>query len=375
MINLLWLLLILGVQLGALWVAHKFFGKTGLIAFGIFSLVNANLMLPSISIAIGTIEVVAGAVLYLPVLLALVITVEKYGTGAGFTYGIVTAILFLAFGVVDTLFTLAVGAEITFLSIFTGFLASLLVFVIECLLAVVMNELFKGSKIHNVLKLSIILAVLTIIHVCLMGGVLAIDVAIGQNLLAFLAGILWQSAVVLVLLVPMIWVILATKPKDLENFITSKVFDTNDFRLIEEKTQTEASATEEKPEVEVVLTAEETPAEEPVAEKVAKKPATKKSVAKKPATKKTTAKKSEVKEEKPAEKPAVKKTATKTTAKKSTKTEKTETKKTVAKTTTKKSSTAKTTKKPAEKATAKTTKTVAKKPATKKATTAKKTSK
>ena len=353
MINLLWLFLILAVNLGLLWAAYKFFGKTGLFVFGAFAVIQANFQADLGQIAVGTIGVFASAATWVTLLLAIVLLVQKYGAKSLLTFTIIVGATMAAVLATDLFAMFAIGMEITFLDIFTSSLCTLLLFGIECLVAVVVNELFNGVKIHEYLKLAIILAILVVVDVILFTGVQSINIMTGEQMLEFGVANLWQKAVVFALMLPMLWLLLKTNVKDLEPILDAKINEQPTEKAEEPKEEPVEEKVEAK-EVEIIVEAE----------KAEEKPKTRKTTTKKPQAKKPAAKKTTTPAVKQESKPAAEKetTAKKTTTKKTTTAAK---KPSTAKkaTTAKKTTTTKTTK-------AKTTapKTTAKKATTKKTT-------
>lgn len=346
MINLLWLFLILAVNLGLLWAAYKFFGKTGLFVFGAFAVVQANFQAGLGQIAVGTIGVFASAATWVTLLLAIVLLVQKYGAKSLLTFTIIVGATMAAVLATDLFAMFAIGMEITFLDIFTSSLCTLLLFGIECLVAVVVNELFNGVKIHEYLKLAIILAVLVLVDVILFTGVQSINIMTGEQVLEFGVANLWQKAVVFALMLPMLWLLLKTNVKDLEPILDAKINEQPTEKteepkeeLTEEKVESreveiivEEEKAEEKPKTRKT-TAKKTQAKKPAAKKATKPAAENETTAKKTLAKKTTT---------AAKKPSTAKKAT--TAKKTTTTKTTKAKTTAPKTTAKKATTKKTTK-------------------------------
>ena len=346
MINLLWLFLILAVNLGLLWAAYKFFGKTGLFVFGAFAVIQANFQAGLGQIAVGTIGVFASAATWVTLLLAIVLLVQKYGAKSLLTFTIIVGATMAAVLATDLFAMLAIGMEITFLDIFTSSLCTLLLFGIECLVAVVVNELFNGVKIHEYLKLAIILAVLVLVDVILFTGVQSINIMTGEQMLEFGVANLWQKAVVFALMLPMLWLLLKTNVKDLEPILDAKINEQPTKKAEEPKEELTEEKVEAK-EVEIIVeeekaeekpktrkrTAKKTQAKKPAAKKATKPAAEKEATAKKTTTKKTTT---------AAKKPSTTKKTT--TAKKTTTTKTTKAKTTAPKTTAKKATTKKTTK-------------------------------
>lgn len=346
MINLLWLFLILAVNLGLLWAAYKFFGKTGLFVFGAFAVIQANFQAGLGQIAVGTIGVFASAATWVTLLLAIVLLVQKYGAKSLLTFTIIVGATMAAVLATDLFAMFAIGMEITFLDIFTSSLCTLLLFGIECLVAVVVNELFNGVKIHEYLKLAIILAVLVLVDVILFTGVQSINIMTGEQMLEFGVANLWQKAVVFALMLPMLWLLLKTNVKDLEPILDAKINEQPTEKAEEPKEELTEEKVEAK-EVEIIVEeekAEEKPktrkttAKKTQAKKPAAKKATKPAVEKEATAKKTQAKKTTT----AAKKPSTTKKAT--TAKKTTTTKTTKAKTTTPKTTAKKATTKKTTK-------------------------------
>ena len=346
MINLLWLFLILAVNLGLLWAAYKFFGKTGLFVFGAFAVIQANFQAGLGQIAVGTIGVFASAATWVTLLLAIVLLVQKYGAKSLLTFTIIVGATMAAVLATDLFAMFAIGMEITFLDIFTSSLCTLLLFGIECLVAVVVNELFNGVKIHEYLKLAIILAVLVLVDVILFTGVQSINIMTGEQMLEFGVANLWQKAVVFALMLPMLWLLLKTNVKDLEPILDAKINEQPTEKAEEPKEELTEEKVEAK-EVEIIVEeekAEEKPktrkttAKKTQAKKPAAKKATKPAVEKEATAKKTQAKKTTT----AAKKPSTTKKAT--TAKKITTTKTTKAKTTTPKTTAKKATTKKTTK-------------------------------
>ena len=346
MINLLWLFFILAVNLGLLWAAYKFFGKTGLFVFGAFAVIQANFQAGLGQIAVGTIGVFASAATWVTLLLAIVLLVQKYGAKSLLTFTIIVGATMAAVLATDLFAMLAIGMEITFLDIFTSSLCTLLLFGIECLVAVVVNELFNGVKIHEYLKLAIILAVLVLVDVILFTGVQSINIMTGEQMLEFGVANLWQKAVVFALMLPMLWLLLKTNVKDLEPILDAKINEQPTEKAEEPKEEPVEEKVEPK-EVEIIVeeekaeekpktrktTAKKTQAKKPAAKKATKPAAEKEATAKKTPAKKTTT---------AAKKPSTAKKAT--TAKKTTTTKTTKAKTTAPKTTAKKATTKKTTK-------------------------------
>ena len=346
MINLLWLFLILAVNLGLLWAAYKFFGKTGLFVFGAFAVIQANFQAGLGQIAVGTIGVFASAATWVTLLLAIVLLVQKYGAKSLLTFTIIVGATMAAVLATDLFAMLAIGMEITFLDIFTSSLCTLLLFGIECLVAVVVNELFNGVKIHEYLKLAIILAILVVVDVILFTGVQSINIMTGEQMLEFGVANLWQKAVVFALTLPMLWLLLKTNVKDLEPILDAKINEQPTKKAEEPKEELTEEKVEAK-EVEIIVeeekaeekpktrkrTAKKTQAKKPAAKKATKPAAEKEATAKKTTTKKTTT---------AAKKPSTTKKTT--TAKKTTTTKTTKAKTTAPKTTAKKATTKKTTK-------------------------------
>ena len=346
MINLLWLFLILAVNLGLLWAAYKFFGKTGLFVFGAFAVIQANFQAGLGQIAVDTIGVFASAATWVTLLLAIVLLVQKYGAKSLLTFTIIVGATMAAVLATDLFAMFAIGMEITFLDIFTSSLCTLLLFGIECLVAVVVNELFNGVKIHEYLKLAIILAVLVLVDVILFTGVQSINIMTGEQVLEFGVANLWQKAVVFALMLPMLWLLLKTNVKDLEPILDAKINEQPTEKteepkeeLTEEKVESreveiivEEEKAEEKPKTRKT-TAKKTQAKKPAAKKATKPAAENETTAKKTLAKKTTT---------AAKKPSTAKKAT--TAKKTTTTKTTKAKTTAPKTTAKKATTKKTTK-------------------------------
>ena len=346
MINLLWLFLILAVNLGLLWAAYKFFGKTGLFVFGAFAVIQANFQAGLGQIAVGTIGVFASAATWVTLLLAIVLLVQKYGAKSLLTFTIIVGATMAAVLATDLFAMFAIGMEITFLDIFTSSLCTLLLFGIECLVAVVVNELFNGVKIHEYLKLAIILAVLVLVDVILFTGVQSINIMTGEQMLEFGVANLWQKAVVFALMLPMLWLLLKTNVKDLEPILDAKINEQPTEKAEEPKEELAEEKVEAK-EVEIIVeeekaeekpktrktTAKKTQAKKPAAKKETKPAAEKEATAKKTQAKKTTT---------AAKKPSTTKKAT--TAKKTTTTKTTKAKTTAPKTTAKKATTKKTTK-------------------------------
>ena len=345
MINLLWLFLILAVNLGLLWAAYKFFGKTGLFVFGAFAVIQANFQAGLGQIAVGTIGVFASAATWVTLLLAIVLLVQKHGAKSLLTFTIIVGATMAAVLATDLFAMFAIGMEITFLDIFTSSLCTLLLFGIECLVAVVVNELFNGVKIHEYLKLAIILAVLVLVDVILFTGVQSINIMTGEQMLEFGVANLWQKAVVFALVLPMLWLLLKTNVKDLEPILDAKINEQPTEKTEEPKEELTEEKVEAK-EVEIIVE-EEKAEEKPKTRKTtakktqAKKPAAKKAT--KPAAEEATAKKTPAKKTTTAaKKPSTAKKAT--TAKKTTTTKTTKAKTTTPKTTAKKATTKKTTK-------------------------------
>ena len=346
MINLLWLFLILAVNLGLLWAAYNFFGKTGLFVFGAFAVIQANFQAGLGQIAVDTIGVFASAATWVTLLLAIVLLVQKYGAKSLLTFTIIVGATMAAVLATDLFAMFAIGMEITFLDIFTSSLCTLLLFGIECLVAVVVNELFNGVKIHEYLKLAIILAVLVLVDVILFTGVQSINIMTGEQVLEFGVANLWQKAVVFALMLPMLWLLLKTNVKDLEPILDAKINEQPTEKteepkeeLTEEKVESreveiivEEEKAEEKPKTRKT-TAKKTQAKKPAAKKATKPAAENETTAKKTLAKKTTT---------AAKKPSTAKKAT--TAKKTTTTKTTKAKTTAPKTTAKKATTKKTTK-------------------------------
>jgi len=346
MINLLWLFLILAVNLGLLWAAYKFFGKTGLFVFGAFAVIQANFQAGLGQIAVGTIGVFASAATWVTLLLAIVLLVQKYGAKSLLTFTIIVGATMAAVLATDLFAMFAIGMEITFLDIFTSSLCTLLLFGIECLVVVVVNELFNGVKIHEYLKLAIILAVLVLVDVILFTGVQSINIMTGEQMLEFGVANLWQKAVVFALVLPMLWLLLKTNVKDLEPILDAKINEQPTEKAEEPKEELTEEKVEAK-EVEIIVeeekaeekpktrktTAKKTQAKKPAAKKATKPAAEKETTAKKTPAKKTTT---------AAKKPSTAKKAT--TAKKTTTTKTTKAKTTAPKTTAKKATTKKTTK-------------------------------
>ena len=346
MINLLWLFLILAVNLGLLWAAYKFFGKTGLFVFGAFAVAQANFQADLGQIAVGTIGVFASAATWVTLLLAIVLLVQKYGAKSLLTFTIIVGATMAAVLATDLFAMLAIDMKVTFLDIFTSSLCTLLLFGIECLVAVVVNELFNGVKIHEYLKLAIILAVLVLVDVILFTGVQSINIMTGEQMLEFGVANLWQKAVVFALMLPMLWLLLKTNVKDLEPILDAKINEQPTEKAEEPKEEPVEEKVEPK-EVEIIVeeekaeekpktrktTAKKTQAKQPAAKKTTKPAAEKEATAKKTPAKKTTT---------AAKKPSTAKKAT--TAKKTTTAKTTKSKTTAPKTTAKKATTKKTTK-------------------------------
>ena len=282
MINLLWLLLILGVDVALLWLAYKFFGKIGLFVYGTFAVIQANFQTSVGVINVGEIGVVANVATWLTLLLTIVTLLHKYGAKSVLAFTILVGGAMGATLLTDLFAMYAMDMEITFMSIFTSSLCTFLLFGIECLIAVVVNELFRGSKISDFLKLVIILAVLVVLDVILFCGVQSINLPFGQAMLDFALANLWQKAVVFALMIPMIYVLLKTKDKDLEA-ILEKGISEEPAEKSEEKTEEKVEEKTEEPvqveevqeprEVEIIVEAEEE-------KKPAKKTTTKKTAAK-----------------------------------------------------------------------------------------------
>ena len=335
MINLLWLFLILGVNVALLWVALKFFGKTGLFVFGTFALIQANFQATLSPIDVGGVGFFASAATWVTLLLALIVMMEKYGVKSVLSFAIIGGAAIGATLLTDMFTMFEIGLEVTFLEIFTSSLCTLLLFAIECLVIIVINELFRGVKLHKFLQLAIIFAILVIVDVILFTGVQSINIMTGEQMFNFGIANLWQKAIVFALMLPVLLLLLNTKEKDLESVLDEKVNEQPEAQKVEEEKEVkEEVAQPEEKEVEIVLEAEEKPKSKKAP---AKKPATKKETAKKPVAKKTTTKTTKAKEEvkEPAKKPTAKKAATKKPA----------TKTTAKKTTAKKTTTKKTTKK------------------------------